>query len=141
MWKSVLLAVALTTAALWYDAAQPPPLPSRSAPSVNGAQPAVVSLTNTHRDLGPTSQRKLWEAAFAVHNAGGQRLVVNQLDTACDCGERSLRTFLVAPGETVDLIVTLDTRLGGGEVENVASFTTNDPQRPRFDLTLRAIVE
>lgn len=141
MWKSIALAVVLTTAALWYDEAQPSVLPSVTQQFDPGSLAATVSLGSTLRDFGRTSQLKLWKAAFPVGNSGGQRLVINELDTTCDCGERSLRTFLVAPGETVDLIVTLDTRFARGEVENIASFTTNDPQRPRLNLTLRAFVD
>jgi hypothetical protein len=140
MWKSVLVAAGLTMTAMWYHVAQLPLLPPATSHTDPGSLAATVSLASTHRDLGTTSESNLWEVAFPVHNIGGRRLVVNQLDTTCDCSERSLKTILVAPGETVDLIVTLDTRMANGEVENIASFTTSDPNHPYLHLTVRAVV-
>lgn len=134
----MLLAVGLTTAAFGYTATRPPRVAAR--PGATGSRPATVSLQDTRRDLGRTGPQLL-EAAFPIRNTGGRRLVINELDTDCECGERSLRTYLIAPGETVDLIVTLDTRPARGAVANTVSFTTNDPQRSRLELTVQAFVD
>ena len=109
--------------------------------AVGGAAPqASLSLANTVRDLGPVSDQKEWEIAFPVRNAGARRLVLNEVDLACDCGDPTLRTIVVQPRETVNLVVRLNSRSAVGPVENVASFTTNDKSCPRLNLTVRATV-
>lgn len=104
--------------------------------------PKNVSLVLFHnvRELGRTSIREECRVSFPIHNAGRRRLVLNELDQECGCGDQTLNTILVAPGETVEVYVPLDTRFSTGLVENHASFTSNDPAHPRFDLTARAFV-
>jgi hypothetical protein len=106
------------------------------------ARPNAASLVMSDRvrDLGPTSIREERGVSFPIRNAGTRRLVLNELDQQCGCGDRVQRTILVAPGETVEVNVPLDTRFATGAVENSASFTTNDPAHPRFKLTVRAFV-
>ena len=102
--------------------------------------PALVLPKNV-RDLGRVSTRQEWRVTFPIRNAGARRLVLNELDVGCDCSDGVQRAILVAPGETAELEVTLDTRFATGCVENIATFTTSDPAHPRFDLTVRAWVD
>jgi hypothetical protein len=105
-------------------------------------QPLRASLNlPTHIcELGHTSIQKEWRIPFQIRNSGTRRLVVNEADRDCGCGNRSSRTILVPPGETTELTVTLDTRFAAGPIEAIAAFTTNDPARPRFNLIVRAQV-
>ncbi len=104
------------------------------------ASRAAVSIANTVLDLGPVGDQKEWEITFPLRNAGARRLVLNEVDLACDCGDPTLRTIVVQPRETVNLVVRLNTRSAVGPVENVARFTTNDKSCPRLNLTVRATV-
>ncbi len=101
---------------------------------------ASLVLSKDVRDLGQTSIQGEQRVSFLVRNAGTRRLVLNELDRECGCGKDVVRTILVAPGTTVEVNVPFDTRTATGPVENIASFTTNDPTQPRFDLTVRAFV-
>jgi hypothetical protein len=110
----------------------------------NRLQPLRASLklsTHNIRELGHTSIQKEWRVPFQIRNSGTRRLVINEADPDCACGNRSLRTILVPSGETAELTVTLDTRFAAGPSEAVATFTTNDPARPRFNLIVRARVD
>jgi len=100
---------------------------------------ASLSLSTNVVDLGRTSARREWRVPFQVCNSGDKRLVINEVDAAC-CGDSARETIIIPPGETVEVAVNLDTRFGTGPVENIASFTTSDPDHPRFNLTVRAFV-
>ena len=93
------------------------------------------------RDLGRTPVQKKWDVDFPIRNIGTRRLVVNELDPGCRCGNRVHRTILIPPGETAEVAVTLNTRFDSGPIETTAVFTTNDPGQPRFNLTVRAWVD
>jgi hypothetical protein len=49
--------------------------------------------------------------------------------------------MIVPPGGSATLPIELDTATLAGAVDHVVEFTTNDPNRPRFSLTLRADVQ
>jgi hypothetical protein len=122
-----VLIVCVTAVWAW----QNPPQPPR----------ASLNLSNHIRELGHTSIQKEWRVPFQIRNSGTRRLVINETDPDCGCGNRSLRTILVPSGETAELTVTLDTRFAAGPIEAIAAFTTNDPARPRFNLIVRARVD
>jgi len=88
-------------------------------------------------EIGRTSLRKKWRVPFQIGNSGKKRLVINKIDATC-CGDSTSETITIPPGETVEVTVDLDTRFAYGVIENVATFTTSDPECPRFDLTARA---
>ncbi len=72
--------------------------------------------------------------ALPVRNAGTRRLVLNELNLACGCGDRVMRTVIVSPGETVIVHIPYDSRVAPGTFPEVAGFTTNDPAHARFGL-------
>jgi hypothetical protein len=87
------------------------------------------------------SARQEQRVPFEIHNAGTRRLVLNEVDVDCGCGDPIRKTVIVPPGRSVDLTVTLNTRFVTGPIQKIASFATSDPARPRFDLTVRAWVD
>lgn len=101
---------------------------------------ATVLIPDPVQNLGQVSDRKQWQIMFPVQNCGNVRLVLNELDLECGCGDKSKQTMLVAPGTTMEIAVPFDTRFAAGSVENCVSFTTNDPAQPRVTLTVRAFV-
>jgi len=134
------ITIALAGGLLWL-AAPRLPLPVATA-EVGGAYPQLIlSVPGTTRDLGHTTDRKRWHVAFPARNAGRRRLVISEIDLECGCGDRTRRTFIIPPGASADLIVPLDTRFAAGPTEAIAAFTSNDPSRPRFHLTVRATVD
>jgi hypothetical protein len=103
------------------------------------ARPAI-SLERTSQQMDITSERPVWEFAFPIKNTGSRRLILNELDLSCGCGEQIRQTIIISPGETEELTVTLDTRATMGRPEVIARYLTNDPSLPQFDLTVRATV-
>lgn len=101
---------------------------------------ALLVLPANVRDLGRMPASRELHVPFQIGNAGTRRLVLNELDLECCCGDHALRTILVAPDKTVEIQVPFHTRCETGLVERIVSFTTNDPAQPRLDLTVRAMV-
>ncbi len=112
----------------WLESA----LAEKDQPTLRIAEPV--------RDLGQIKERKQWSVSFTIHNVGNTRLVLNELDVECGCGEKIKRTILVPPGETAEVTVPLDSRFMSGEIENSANFFTSDPLRPKVTLTAKAFV-
>jgi hypothetical protein len=100
---------------------------------------ALVVATRT-RDLGATAAELDLRIPFPIGNAGQRRLVLNQLDPACHCDDRVLRTIVVRPRAVEDVLVTLDTHGVAGKFEHHVYYTTNDPAHPRLKLTVRGHV-
>lgn len=108
----------------------------------NNSFPSAASIVVdvNVRDLGRTSVRSESVVPFVVHNAGKKRLVLNEVNQACDCGDSKAKTIVVVSGETAQVPVLLDTRFSTGSIENHAVYTTNDPNLPRLKLTARVFV-
>jgi hypothetical protein len=102
-----------------------------SPASIPAADQPVLVLPVRHWTVGDITPSAL---AMPVRNAGTRRLVLNELDLACGCGHKVLRTIVVSPGETVVVQIPCDSKLAPEEFPEIASFTTNDPAHSRFDL-------
>jgi hypothetical protein len=115
--------------------------PAMSVSRRTGPGAASLVLPKNVRDLGRTLAGQELRVPFRIRNVGTRRLVINEVDAACGCGELISKTTIIPPGKSLEVTVTLDTRFANGPVENVATFMTSDPGHPRFDLTVRAWVE
>jgi len=105
-----------------------------------GSAPRLV-LPQSERDLGTVSQAGTIRAAFPIRNAGTRRLVVVEHGEGC-CGEPAEpREIILAPGESTSVEVEVNTAQWHGRVQHVVHYTTNDPELPRFALTVTANVE
>ncbi len=104
-----------------------------------GSAPRVV-LSCAHRDLGSVPQGGVLRALFPVANAGSRRLILSQQGAGC-CG-RPAESYqvIVAPGDSAELSVELDTAQWFGQVEHTVRYTTNDPAMPQFALRVTAVV-
>jgi hypothetical protein len=102
---------------------------------------ASLQIDDHIRYLGQIACGSEHLVPFRVHNIGGRRLVINEVDTECGCGRASGRTILIPPQASVDVHVTLHASHIAGPIERVANFTTNAPSKSRFQLAVRARVE
>ncbi len=103
-------------------------------------QQASLHLPRQTIDVGRVTAGEERTVAFKVANRGRRRLVINPVDGGCSCGPSTTETVLLAPGEAGQLVFSLDTRVASGPCEQVVAFTTNDPRRPGFQLSVRAVV-
>ena len=102
-------------------------------------QPRVV-IHCTLQDLGTINQGELALARFPISNTGSRRLIVTEQTNLC-CGDTpETRTIVVAPGKTQVLNTEINTRLWCGQMSHTTRYTTNDPKRPQFIVTVRATV-
>jgi len=102
---------------------------------------AVVYLPQRQLDLGSVTFQEERDIKFEVVNMGKRRLVINEIDSDCGCGEPVRRTVVIPSGEVGHLSVGIDTRFAIGEIRKQTSFTTNDPVQPRFELLVKASVQ
>lgn len=125
-------------AAAWlvFEAVAPPSTNDHAGVSV----PRLL-LPRQTRDFGALPQGGVLQAVFPVANTGTARLVLVDQPGPC-CGRPpDPRSVVVAPGESKQLTVEVDTAQWFGQMEHKAEYSTNDPDRPRFTLTVTARVE
>jgi hypothetical protein len=107
---------------------------------LSGSPAAVLYIDNPLVELGALSPGELREVVYSISNKGNSRLVINEVDRGCGCGDPVRRTLLIPPGATKDMVVSIDTPITTGAIEKLTTFTTNDPAQPRFNLLVRAWV-
>ena len=95
----------------------------------------------SRRDLGTVSQGVVLRAAFPVANHGTRRLVIVEQVARCCGGSSGTREIIVAPGQSRDLRVEVDTASWFGRLEHTVRYTTNDRRVARFAVTVTADVK
>ncbi len=101
--------------------------------------PPRLALDRNEHDFGTVSRGDVLRIAFTVVNTGGRRLIFYEDGTGC-CGQTSGSRHVVAPGESVELPVEVDTSQLHGRVEHTVRYATNDPRLPHFILKVTAHV-
>ncbi len=79
---------------------------------------------------------------FTIQNTGDETLIIDRVAVSCGCTATELATDRLAPGESVDLEVLVDTAGFGGRISKSIYIYTNDPEYadapssnlPRFTL-------
>jgi hypothetical protein len=75
---------------------------------------------------------------FKFKNDGKAPLAITNVSPACGCTTTNYDK-VIAPGQTGGITLAIDkTESYNGEVVKTAEVTTNDPNKPRFTLTLKA---
>jgi uncharacterized protein DUF1573 len=75
---------------------------------------------------------------FKVKNDGKAPLEITNVSPSCGCTTTNYDK-VIAPGQTGGITLAIDkTESYSGEVVKAADVTTNDPNKPRFTLTLKA---
>lgn len=73
---------------------------------------------------------------FTLSNAGDETLVISDVIPSCGCTTATLATYELAPGQSVELPITIDTTGFRGLVLRVIDIFSNDPANPVFTLTI-----
>jgi Protein of unknown function (DUF1573) len=75
---------------------------------------------------------------FKIKNDGKAPLEITNVSPSCGCTTTNYDK-VIAPGQTGGITLAIDkTESYSGEVVKIAEVTTNDPNKPRFTLTLKA---
>lgn len=114
-----------------------------AAPAVAQEAPAAgkpkVAVPEPVFDAGtvPTGQEIVHD--FVIENQGDAPLEITDVRPACGCTVAQFdRT--IAPGASGKVHAVLDTSTFAGAIAKAIVVLTNDPARPRFDLTVKAQV-
>ena len=103
------------------------------------AGPRAV-LSHRQQDLGKVPAGAPLRATFSIANTGSRRLIISGRAGTCDCLSPGQTDFVVAPGESCEIEVELDSSRLRGPIHEVVYYTSNDPRLPRFALVVTADV-
>src|SRR3989304_959639 len=85
-------------------------------------------------DFGSLDTQTKASHVFRIRNAGTATLKISKGETSCKCVVGDLDRTEIPPGETADITITLETNQRLGQFRETATFFSNDPLHPRFDL-------
>lgn len=108
--------------------------------SVASAQPKIV-LPGTPWDFGEVLQRETVDHQFEIQNAGTDTLYISRVKPSCGCTSAPLTKDVVAPGESIWIDITFDSRRFSGKVAKHVSVFCNDPDTPEGSIDFTAEVE
>ncbi|GMR09831.1 MAG: hypothetical protein BMS9Abin28_0651 [Anaerolineae bacterium] len=96
--------------------------------------PRIV-VEPTSQDLGERAQERI-ELAYTVRNAGDALLIIEKVSTSCGCTVAELDRTEIPPGETAQLLVSLDPVEDDlfGDVKRVIYLRSNDPDAPEVSV-------
>lgn len=112
---------------------------SRLATSVPVDAAATVGLATGEKHFGTVAPGQRLQGGFPVRNNGTRRLILHQEGASC-CGQAAPEPLVIPPGQTARVPVDVLAPKQPGPFEHAVSFTTNDPNRPRFKFMVRALV-
>lgn len=103
-------------------------------------RPRVFVEEGTTFDFGVMSRNERRSHVFRVENRGTADLTLAFVDKTCQCTDVSLSRLVVPPGEFSEITMTWQPSSFNPDFEQTARFTTNDPARIEFDLTVKGLV-
>ncbi len=108
-------------------------------PVVEGALPKIVFEKTTH-DFGEVGAGTVNSCSFPFRNDGEGLLVITQVTRSCGCTPVTLAKKEYKPGESGNLEVEYHAPAVATSQERSISVYSNDPERPKVDLTVKAKV-
>jgi hypothetical protein len=141
---AIILGIALGAATVGLRIAQTPwpgnpPVSSESspAPSAGPRQPAPkLEVENAKYDFGSMDIDEKASHVFRVRNQGDVLLTIKEDGTSCGCVVSEVDPAEIIPGQSSKITIKWKSRQRLGQFTETASFTTNDPAKPEFTLTI-----
>jgi len=103
------------------------------------AQPKV-SFPDSPWDFGEVLQQEKVSHQFEVMNDGRDTLFISRVKPSCGCTTAPLTRDVVAPGESVWIDVTFNSKKFSGAVNKTITVFSNDPSSPQAKITFLANV-
>lgn len=103
---------------------------------------AAVAAPNIHvdkpiYDFGSVAEGIAIAHTFVIRNMGDETLVITRVAVSCGCTAADSATNSIAPGESVDLKVVVDTAgFGGRKISQRINVFSNDPDNPTLVLRI-----
>jgi hypothetical protein len=123
MLNQTLLAIALLTGALCVPAW--------------ATNTAKIHFEQTVYDFGKTSQVETVTGTFKFKNVGDGVLKIEAPKPSCGCTVASLKPDTLPPGETGELVFTLNLGRSRATMEKIITVKSNDPKTPEVLLTIK----
>lgn len=109
-----------------------------SANGANSARPKLTMASLEH-SFGKIKAGTPLNHTFKIKNEGTAALEIKSVTPACGCTASSYDKT-IAPGQTGGITLAIEhTESYRGDVIKTADVTSNDPDLPRFTLTLKAV--
>jgi len=135
----VLILAILFTASLSY--AQSEQVDDGSAEiHVDPASKARISIPEDMWDFGSIPLDAIVAHDFTIKNTGTDTLVITEVKPICGCTTAPLESDKIAPGESTELHVQLNTKRLNGLVRKFINITCSDPISPYLRIGLRAVI-
>ncbi len=103
-------------------------------------QAPSIAVEPDRFDFGSVQQQRTLSKQFRVRNFGSRPLSIERITASCGCFAWQLEEGDIAPGESVSLRVSLDTRDDLRRVERSVLIESNDPERPKLLIRLYATI-
>lgn len=103
-----------------------------------------IEITPSFYDFGDIPY-ELVERTFTVKNIGEGILEITRISTSCGCTKGVIDKELIDPGETANLLITIDPNLMeeniDGKIERTVYVKSNDPTQPELEIQLTANIK
>jgi len=108
---------------------------------VDPASRARIKFIENYWDFGSIPKGSGVYHGFALTNIGSDTLVITRVKPTCGCTAAPLSSDRVAPGDTAEISVSLNTRKLQGKVKKYVNVDCNDPVNPYYKITFDAFVD
>lgn len=122
--------------------------PAFDAAPAESSKPATVSeapapraeVPNPTFDFGAMPRGSSESHGFVVKNTGTEPLRIEMGPTSCKCTLSDADAGQVAPGESTTVTLSWVAKVNAGPFRQTATVLTNDPRRPRLELSVEGEV-
>jgi hypothetical protein len=129
--KATILILFLTTAVLVVAA-------QKNGSKTSQSDQPKMAIASFEHSFGSVKAGTALKHVFKMKNEGKAALEIKSITPSCGC-TTSNYDKMIAPGESGGIALAIEkTDSYRGEIVKTAEVTTNDPNQPRFTLTLKA---
>jgi len=108
--------------------------------AVSGLASPTIEVDSPEYDFGSVLEGFAVEHTFVIQNVGDQTLEIESVHVSCGCTATTLATKTLAPNESVDLKVLVDTAGFSGLISKLVTIRSNDPDTPSYVLRITGTV-
>ncbi|MCA1761293.1 MAG: DUF1573 domain-containing protein, partial [Bacteroidales bacterium] len=94
------------------------------------AKAPVAKFSESAHDFGEMKQGEKKDHTFSLTNDGKSELIIRNVRSSCGCTAVAPSKKVIAPGESVPIKVTFDSRGKRGRQSKSITVITNDPKTP-----------
>ena len=107
---------------------------------VNPASKARIKFLEDYFDFGSIPLDAIVTHDFPIKNEGTDTLVITSIKPTCGCTTAPMESNRIAPGETENLHVQLNTKKLNGLVRKFINIECSDPINPYLRISFKAVI-